>query len=581
MALDAGMLACSLHEIKQNCTGARVEKIYQPENDEIILNLRSASGSFRLLINAGSNNPRTGLTSAQKENPQNPPMFCMLLRKHLQGAKLADATQAGFDRVLFFEFDSYDELGFETKKYLVAEMMGKYSNLIFANGDMKIVSALRMKDFSLDSKRQLLPGAAYALPPSQGKSNPLECSRENFAALFAASLSDRRADKFITDSFSGISPAVSREIVFRVSGKADALLCEIPEEALFAEFDKFRNIIKKAGFSPCIVFDKNKPVEYSFMPFSHYVGFEIREFTRASALFDCFFETRDNEQRIRQRAADLTKLLSHARARLEKKIAVQLSEITQNEEYAVCKKYGDLITANIWMLKKGDREALLPDYENADADGNCPMMKIELDPRLTPAQNAQKYYKKYSKSKTARVELAKQIEIAKEELEYLNGVADSLTRAESASDLLEIRDELARAGFASKMKSYSVPKKHNLGVMQFETPGGFKVLCGKNNLQNDHITHKIADGNDFWFHVKGNAGSHAVLITDGKTPQDEDFTAAAKIAAFYSKSSGKNIAVDYTQVKNLKKPSGAKPGFVIYRTNYTAYVRPTRQKLRQ
>ena len=581
MAFDAGMLACTLSEIKKLALGARIEKVYQPERDEIILQMRSIEGGKRLLINAGSNNARIGFTTLPKENPQNPPMFCMLLRKYLQGAKLTSVIQADFDRIAFLGFDTRDEMGFECKRFLVAELMGKYSNLIFADENMKIISALKTADFSLDSVRQLLAGGKYSLPSSQDKISPITIDEAGLDALIEGAPAELSGDKFITRTFSGISSALAREIIFRASGRCDTPIGDCPKSSFKKEFFEVIDCIKGENFSPAIVCGDGGFAEYSFTPLTHY-SMELREFDSAGEMLDTFFDVRDKAIRVRQRASDILKLLTNAETRLIKKLNIQREELGDCERGAIYKKYGDLITANIYRLSRGDRYAELEDYESMNEQGEFETLKIELDTRLTPSANAQRYYKKYNKSKTAKTELSNQIKLGEAELEYIYTVFDSLTRAETPTDLAEIREELYRAGYAAKMKGYNErdkKKQHAISFMEFVTDDGMTVLCGKNNAQNDHITHKLAAKGDYWFHAKQTAGSHVILVTEGKEPTDLDFTRAAEIAAYYSKAEGQNIAVDYTLAKNVKKPVGAKPGFVIYHTNYTAYVTPDPNKI--
>ena len=579
MAFDAGMLTCALSEIRRCATGARIEKVYQPERDEIVLQMRSFEGGRRLMINAGSGNPRIGFTETQKENPQNPPMFCMLLRKYLQGAKLTEISQASFDRVAFLGFDTRDEMGFDCRRYLIAELMGKYSNLIFADGEKKIITALRTTDFSLDSMRQLLPGMKYTLPSVQDKENPLLVTQEQFHARYEAWPGDRGCDKFIVGSFMGVAPVVAREITFRATGHTDTPLRYCFEDDIWREFSSVVNCIRTEQFSPCMIVEGEKGVEYSFLPLTQYGNLECKSFEEPGKLFDTYFEARDRAQRVHQRAADILRLVTNAEARIRRKLELQRGELKDCEQGAEYKKYGDLITANIYRLSRGDREALFDDYEDMREDGSFGQIRVELDSRLSPAANAQRYYKKYNKAKTAKVELTKQIALGEEELSYLASVLESLGRAESPSDLLEIRDELYRSGYASRMKTYAAHKNHKPVVLQFVTPDGMRVLCGKNNVQNEYITHKLAEKHDYWFHAKQTPGSHVLLVTEGREPTDLDFTTAAEIAAYYSKAEGDNVAVDYVLAKHVKKPAGSKPGFVIYHTNWTAYVTPNGEKI--
>ncbi len=583
MAFDAGMLACALHEIREQSLGARVEKVYQPERDEIVLQIRSRSGGQRILINAGANNPRIGFSHEQKENPQNPPMLCMLLRKHLSGAKLCSVEQAGFERVAILGFETRDEMGYECKKFLVAEVMGKYSNLMFTDGEMRVISVLKTVDFSTSSLRQVLPGMKYELPPPQNKQDPLQADREHFMSLLASAPTERACDKWLLGTFLGISAAVAREIAVRASGTVDTPVGHCDTDRLWTAFATIMDSVKENRYTPTLVLEGDRPVEYAFCALTQYGdSFTHKQFESAGALLDTFFGSRDREMRDKQRASDVQKLLQNAQARLLRKIEVQEGELAACAEGEAYKKQGDLITANLYQLKRGMKAATLLDYESMREDGSFAEVTVELDERLPPAANAQRLYKKYNKTKTAKVELTKQLAIAHDELAYINSVLDSLEHAESPTDLAEIRDELYRAGYASRMKGYTAHKQSSPTVAHFKTDGGYTVLCGKNNIQNEYITYKLAAKTDYWFHAKNVPGSHVVMVCNGEEPDAKDFTQAAEIAAYYSKAyGGQNIAVDYTFAKNVKKPPAAKPGFVIYHTNWTAYVTPNAEDIRR
>ena len=583
MAFDAGMLACTLSEVRKLALGARIEKVFQPERDEIVLQMRSMEGGKRLLINAGSNNPRIGFTAEQKENPMTPPMLCMLLRKHLQGAKLTDVRQAGFERVAILEFETRDEMGFSCTRYLIAELMGKYSNLIFANGENRVMAALRTVDFTTSTKRQVLPGMAYELPPAQEKRDPIALTKEEFCSLYAEAPLEKSLDKWVSSMFLGISAAVAREIAFRATGRIDLSIGEVAAERACAAFFEVTDEIRTEHFSPCMILSDGKPVEYAFCELQQYgAGFEMRPYESAGQLLDDFFHTRDREHHIRQRAADILRILTNADNRLRKKLELQRSEIADCERGEEYKKNGDLITANLYQLTRGMEKAELTDYEDWHEDGSFGTVTVTLDSRLSPAANAQVYYKKYNKSKNAKVELTRQIALGEEELRYIDTVFDSLTHAETAADLAEIRDELYRSGYASRMKNYAASRKPTTPtVAEFRTSGGYRVLCGKNNLQNEYITHKLARKNDYWFHVKNLPGSHTVMLCDGEEPDAENFTEAAEIAAYFSKGAdGQNVEVDYTYVRNVKKPAGTKPGFVIYHTNWSCIVTPNEARVK-
>ncbi|MDY4897959.1 MAG: NFACT RNA binding domain-containing protein [Eubacteriales bacterium] len=575
MAFDAGMLACAVSEIRNTATGGRIEKIYQPERDEIVIQLRTTLGGRRILINAGSNNPRICYSALPKENPAVPPMFCLLLRKRLGGGKLSSIEQLGFERAVRLGFECRDEMGFECTKYLIAEVMGKYSNLIFTDGDMKVIAAHRPVDFTTSSRRQVLPGMKYELPPAQDKVNPLDESEAGFSARFDAAPGELRGDKFISGTYQGISSAVAREIVYRATRHTDTPLKYCDAGRLWRELERVMSMIRTGEYAPTIATVDGRPVEYAFLPLTQYGSEALRRFDSPGELLDVYYGERDREQKVRQRAADILHMIANANARISRKLEHQrqeLAQCAQGEEY---KRQGDLITANLYAIEKGSREAILTDYGNMREDGTFPVCRVELDPMLTPVANAQRLYKKYNKSKHATVELTRQIELGEQELEYLRSVSESLGHAETTEDLGEIRAELFDSGYASRMKGYTAPRRATHRYLKFVTDGGFSVLCGKNNTQNEFITHKVADKNDYWFHAKGRPGSHVILECGGREPGDIDFTQAARIAALYSGASdGHNVAVDYTRVRNLKKAPGAKPGFVIYHTNWTAYVTP-------
>ena len=451
MALDAGFLAAIAAELKKTAMGARIEKVYQPERDTVVLQMRTFEGGKRLLINAGSANPRLGFTAIPLENPQNPPQFCVLLRKHLSGAKLTAVRQLGFERVLVLEWETRDEMGYLCKRLLIAEIMGKYSNLIFTDGEEKILAVLRPVDFTTSTKRQVLPGMRYEMPPPQEKQNPLTCSEAHFAELFAAA-GDRPADKWITATFLGISAAVAREMVYRAAGRSDAMTGEVDGGRLYAAFDGVFSAICEKEFFPCLFYDEGgKPVEYAFLPLTHYG--ECVSFTSPSELLDEWFGKRDREARVRQRAADVLHIVNNALARVLHKLEVQRAELSRCDEGETYRQMGDLIVANCYRLERGATRVSLTNYEDLRPDGSFGEVEIELDPRLTPTANAQRFYKRYNKSKTARVELTRQIALGESELVYLESVKTALATAETPTDLLEIREELARAGYASRSKS--------------------------------------------------------------------------------------------------------------------------------
>lgn len=572
MAFDAGMVSFVTREINETVKNGKVEKIYQPQRDEIILSIRCGGATHRLLINVGSSNARFNITSMKPDNPANPPMFCMMLRKHFQGARVVGAEQLGFERAVRLTFDAYDELGFISHKHMIIEIMGTYSNLILTDKDDKILGASKIIDILTSHKRQVIPGMLYEMPPKQNKADPLAVTEREFLELAAAADPDMKGEKFIISSFLGISPVVAREIVYRCTGNCASTLEEC-QRGLVKEFFGMMQKIKTGEGTPAIVFlDKCRPVEYSFVQIRQYgTGSEVSVFKTFGELIDTFFFTRANNERVTHRASDVQRILTNAEKRLSKKMTVLADELEQCGEGEKYKLYGDLITANIYRLKKGDSKAELENYYD-----DMKPVTIPLDTRMTPAQNAQKYYKKYNKSKSAREHLTKQIELSEREYEYIYTVADSLSRAETEKEIAEIRSELFHSGYASKMKGFSEKKKQTPSYVKYMTSGGYTVLCGKNNLANEYITFKLAEKEDWWFHVKNQPGSHVVMqCPKGEEPSEFDFTEAATIAACNSKASeGAAVDVDYTKIRFVKKPPAAKPGYVIYHTNYSARVAP-------
>lgn len=572
MAFDACMMRASLWEFSSQFPEGKIEKVLQPQNDEIDLIVHHGRSSRRLIFNVGPNAPRLQLSDQAKENPQKAPMLCMLLRKYFAGARIVGVEQVGFDRIARFKVACYDEMGFSCERYIICEIMGKYANLIVTDSDEKIITAMKVIDFAASTVRQVLPGLKYQIPKSPDKMSPLVIDRPAFFAALAEFGGERTGERFITAAYAGIATQIAHELVYRATGGIDVPVSDIDPERFYQVFCEWQNLLIEHNYTPTVVIDSSgKPTDYSYMDIS-YLGDSVtkKHFERISDMCDMYFAERDRLERIHQRAHDLITLLNNAIARTERKLAIQRESLADSEKGEEYKRKGDLITANLYRLKRGMDSFVAEDYYT---DG-CPEVKIELDSRLSPSQNAQRMYKLYNKCKTAKTVLAEQIAIWERELLYLESVHSFLDRAECEDDLLQIRDELYRSGYASKLRGYTPPKKLSTTPMRFVTSGGYTLLVGRNNLQNDHITHKMAGKDDLWFHTKDIPGSHVVMLCAGEEPPAEDYTEAASIAAYYSKATGDMVAVDYTRVKNIKKPQGAKPGFVTYKTNYTAYVKP-------
>ena len=572
MAFDACMMRAVLSEFWREFPDAKIEKVLEPQNDEIDLVIHSGRSSKRLVFNVGPNAPRLQLSDIAKENPKQAPVFCMQLRKHLVGARIIAVSQPNFDRIAVFTLSCYDEMGFKSEKKLICEIMGKYANLILTDASDKIITALKLIDFAASSVRQVLPGLKYTLPDKQNKLSPLELDSAAFFAALAEFPSERTIEKFITSSYSGIATRIAREVAYRAAGRFDAPVSSVTADDLYKAFSSWQNELISESYEPtAVIGEDGKPIDYSYTRMSHFEGgATLKSYQSFRELFDAYFAEKDRAERIHQRAFDLVRLISGAISRTEKKLAIQRESLLDSEKGEEYKRFGDLITANIYKLRRGMESFTATDYYSED----CPELEVKLDPRLDPSKNAQKMYKLYNKCKNAKLILTEQIKTWEAELKYLESVAAFLEKAECEEDLSEIREELYSSGYASRLKGYRPDKKRKNRYSEYKTSGGYTVLVGKNNTQNDFLTHRVAEKCDIWFHVKDIPGSHVILVTGGEEPSAKDYTEAAEIAAYFSKAGAASVAVDYTEVKNVKKPQGGKPGFVTYKTNYTAYVVP-------
>ena len=571
MPLDAISLQALVAELRTELMGLRIEKVQQPARDQVILLLR---GSRRLLLNAGANAPRLQLTKITRDNPAEPPMFCMLLRKHLVGAKIADITQPPLERLVRIELDMIDDFGRPGKRTLVLEAMGRRSNLILLDGDGRIIDCMRRVDAEMSPQRQVLPGLYYEQPPAAGRLAVTAETEEGFREKLAAAQPERQADAFLLDNYFGIAPLMAREIVFRATGETDRHIFALTtgeEDRLWHELRGFSTAVEENNFTPICLKREGRPAEYSCFPITQYGSLmESETYPSFSALLDAFYETRERLDRVRQRGAELIRTATTARDRMRRKLAMQEKDYaaTQNrDELRIC---GDLITANLYRMERGQSKLTCENFY----DENCAAITIPLDPLLTPQQNAAKYYKRYNKAKTAEKHLREQMEIARRDLEYLESVLEEIDKAELEQDFNDIRDELREAGFLRRQgkKEIRRPAKPR----EFRTSTGYRVLVGRNNRQNDKLTMKDADHRDIWLHTQKIHGSHTILCTEGKAMDDDTIVEAAKIAAYYSQAreSG-NVPVDYTPVKNVKKPAGARPGMVVYHVYNTVHVTPS------
>ena len=570
MPLDAICLQAVVEELRPQLLNLRIDKVQQPARDQVILLLR---GSKRLLLNAGANAPRIQLTETARDNPAEPPMFCMLLRKHLVGARVADITQPLLERLVRLELDITDDFGQPGKRTLVLEAMGRRSNLILLDGEGRIIDCMRRVDADMSAQRQVLPGLYYEPPASVGRLPVTEESEEGFRQKLAAANPERQLDAFLLDSYFGISPLMARELAFRTAGASDARLLELNETGrtnFWREIYQFSDAIKENKFTPIMLKKEGSPEEFACFPILQYGGLlEPERFDSFSALLDSFYEQRERQERVRQRGADLIRTATTARDRLQRKLAMQEKDYAATQDRDRLRICGDLITSNLYRMARGQSKLVCENFY----DENCAETTIQLDPLLTPQQNAAKYYKRYTKAKTAEKYLREQMEFARRDAEYLESVLEEISHAETEQDFIDIRNELRDAGFLRKQGKKEI--KRAAKPRGFRTTSGFRVLVGRNNRQNDQLTCKEADHRDLWFHTQKIHGSHVILCTEGREVDDDTIVEVAKLAAYYSQAreSG-NVPVDYTMVKNVKKPAGARPGMVIYKTCRTVNVTP-------
>ncbi|SHH93026.1 Predicted component of the ribosome quality control (RQC) complex, YloA/Tae2 family, contains fibronectin-binding (FbpA) and DUF814 domains [Sporobacter termitidis DSM 10068] len=573
MPLDAIFLTALRNELDERLRGMKIDKIQQPEQDQIVLALRGYGASPRLLISAGTGDARLHLTAASFENPMSPPMFCMLLRKHLTGAKIKSITQPPLERSADIALDCVDALGEPCEKHLILELMGRYSNIILTDRDMLIIDCLRRVDATMSEKRQVLPGLYYRLPPIQDKSDPLAVTPESFDTLLASAPGDRAADKWLVDSFTGLSPLICRELVFRACGETDrrvAALRAADGAALRRAFLVLTDDVLAGRFAPVMLLDgEGKPSDFSYTAISQY-GAALRQETAESfsALLDAFYTRRFTMERMRQRSQSLTKSIKNACDRVQRKLISQREELRQTAGRERLRELGDILTAQLHLLKKGMAVFRTTDFYADDGHE----IDIRLDPLKTPQQNAAKYYKDYTKARNAETILTEQIALGEKELEYLKSVLEEIGRAESERDLAEIRQELAQTGYVRVQKTGKKDKTPEAVPMRFASTSGLTIRAGRNNIQNETLTHRLAYKTDVWLHAQKIPGSHVIVSANGQEPDEAALGEAAAIAAFFSQArESSKVPVDCTLVKYVKKIPGGRPGMVTY-TDYRTII---------
>ena len=573
MALDGAFLYAVRNELLP-LIGGRVEKIHQPSREEIIISIRTRGGSKKLYISSNAGSARVHITENSVDNPQTPPMFCMLLRKRLGSGKLIDIRQDGLERILFLDFECVNELGDVVTVTLACEIMGRCSNLVIISHEGKVIDSIKRVDEDMSRERLVLPGMKYTMPPRDDRLNFLTAEPEEIVDRLR-STEPKELSKALIRIFEGISPILAREWAF-FAGRGEHLESDTiggdQLDRLLFVIKRTKGQLENGECCFSVASDKEGQLkDFSFIRLSQFgTLMYTKEIASASELLDYFYSERDRAARTKQRANDLFKLLMNLTERTSRRIAAQREELAACADKEHAKLCGDLISANMYRIKKGDSSAVVENFY----DESCPQVTIELDVRKTPAQNAQHYYNEYKKSVTAEEKLAVQIQKGEEELQYLESVFDSLTRASSENDIIQLRLELREQGYVRYAGGKAKPPKA-LPPVEYKSSDGFTILVGRNNKQNDQLSLKFAEKSDIWLHTQLITGSHVLILTDGETPPDKTIEEAAIIAAVNS--SGRNsglVPVDYCLAKFVKKPAGAKPGKVIF-TNYkTAFVKP-------
>jgi len=566
MAFDAFFLTAVLDEIREKTAGARVEKIHQPSRDTLLLHLKCQSGRQKLMFVANPTAPRLHLTEATPENPPEPPMFCMLLRKHLSGARLNSISQPPMERCATFTFDCIDEMGDAVQKKLVAELMGRTCNLYLLDPDGRIIDCLRRVGLDETSKRPALPGMYYQSPEPVDKTNPREI--ESYVNLLSESGADVLADRLM-DKLGGLSPLVCREAALFAAGDTDARMENMDITAVAEKLKIFFTEHLSHPKPWYYATADGTPKQFAFCPIRQYG--DCTEAESFGQLLDHYYIVRDRRDAIRQKGQAVRKTVQNLCQRLKRKLAIQEKELLATYDRERLRQLGDILTANIHRIQKGQTTVTVEDFY----DENMAMIEVAISPILSPQQNAAKFYKDYTRMKNAEKELTRQIELGEQELTYLQSVLEELDRAESEAELEEIRRELQDGGYVRADSGKKRMKQGKLPPLRFESTDGYPIYVGRNNRQNDELTFKLARKDDLWLHAQKVHGSHVIISCGGTTPPDDTVTQAAQLAAFYAETKGgQNLPVDVTQVRQVKKVPSGKPGMVIYHTYRTVIVNP-------
>ncbi|MCD8398166.1 MAG: NFACT family protein [Lachnospiraceae bacterium] len=567
MALDGIVIANITAELSDKLTGARISKIAQPEADELLLTIKSASGQYRLLLSASASLPMIYLTKTNKSSPMTAPNFCMLLRKHIANGRILRVWQPGLERIIHFEIEHYNEMGDLCRKDLIIELMGKHSNLIFCDDTGTIIDSIKHVGSMTSSVREVLPGRPYFIAVTQPKCDPLATSAEEFrAAVFSKPMPLAKA---IYTSYTGISPLISEELCFRAnieSAQSANSFDELAQVHLYHMFELMMEDVKGKNFSPFIIYEENIPIEFSSLPLTMYGEDTRHPFDSPSEMLEQYYAMKNTVTRIRQKSSDLRRIATTALERCRKKYELQLKQLADTEKREKYRIYGELIHTYGYGVEPGAKSFEALNYYTNE------MITVPLDATLTAQENAQKYFDKYGKLKRTYEALSELTKETKAEIDHLESVCTLMDMALSEEDLVQVKEELTDAGY---IRRHYTGKKVKITSRPFHyiSPDGYDLYVGKNNYQNDELTFRFASGGDWWFHAKGVPGSHVILKTNGQMPPDTAFEDAARLAAWYSQSRGaQKVEIDYVEKKHVKKPNGAKPGFVVYYTNYSMVI---------
>ncbi|WP_027293883.1 Rqc2 family fibronectin-binding protein [Robinsoniella sp. KNHs210] len=567
MALDGIVIANMVKELNDTICGGKINKIAQPENDELMLTIKNQKTQYRLLISAGASLPLIYLTKVNKPSPMTAPNFCMLLRKHIGSGKILRVWQPGLERIINFEIEHLNELGDVCIKTLVVEIMGKHSNIIFCNEDNMIIDSIKHVSLQMSSVREVLPGRTYFIPETQHKWNPLEVTTETFAAEISSK--PMALAKALYTTFTGISPLTAEEVCHRASLESDQSansFSELELTHLYRIFSFIMEDVKNGIFSPNIIFQGEEPIDFSSIPLTQYEDKTTKIYPGISEVLENYYAVKNTITRIRQKSSDLRRIVQTALERNRKKYDLQLKQLKDTEKRDKHKVYGELINTYGYNLESGAKKLEALNYYTNE------MITIPLDPTLTPQENAKKNFDKYNKLKRTYEALTDLIEETQDEIKHLESISTSLDIALSEEDLVQVKEELMDYGYI-KRKYTGKKVKITSKPFHYLSSDGYHMYVGKNNFQNDELTFKIATGNDWWFHAKGAPGSHVIVKANNEELPDRTFEEAARLAAYYSKNrNAEKVEIDYVEKKHVKKTNGGKPGFVIYHTNYSMII---------